>query len=106
MGLSVFLTEQEAMRASIKGTTSFLSPEIAQGIFYGKEVDVWALGCFAYELATGLVPFGGQGEAGIINAILDKNRNAMPIGDKWSPHFTNFVKRCLDKNKETRITVP
>ena len=105
LGLSVFLTEQEALRASIKGSTAFFSPEIAQGIFYGKEVDIWAFGCFAYELAMGKVPFSGSGEAGLIDAILDKNRPAPPLGDEWSQDFRDLVSRCLDKNRDTRITI-
>ena len=100
MGLSVFLTTAESMRASIKGSTCFFSPEIAQGIMYGKEVDVWALGCFAYEMATGKVPFGGQGEAGLIEAIMDKNKPAPSIGNKWSANYRDFVARCLVKNKD------
>ena len=81
MGLSVILCEQEEYRKSVKGTTAFLSPEIAQGILYGKEVDIWAFGCFAYELASGKgkMPFGGMGEAGIIDAILDMNKPAPAI---------------------------
>ena len=53
LGLSVFLHEQQMFRNSLKGTMNWFSPEIAQGIFYSKEVDVWAFGCLAYELATG-----------------------------------------------------
>ena len=81
MGLSVILCEQEEYRKSVKGTTAFLSPEIAQGILYGKEVDIWAFGYFAYELASGKgkMPFGGMGEAGIIDAILDMNKPAPAI---------------------------
>ena len=40
------------------GTPSFVSPEIAaEGKKYAKEVDVWAFGCFAFELVTGDTPF-------------------------------------------------
>ena len=66
---------------------------------YGKEVDIWALGCFAYELATGKVPFGGQGEAGLIEAIMDRKRPAPSIGDPWSDNFKDFVRLCLMKDK-------
>ena len=57
LGLSVFLNEEQMFRNSIKGTKNWFSPEIAQGVFYSKEVDVWAFGCLAYELATGRPPF-------------------------------------------------
>ena len=57
LGLSVFLNEEQMFRNSMKGTKNWFSPEIAQGVFYSKEVDVWAFGCLAYELATGQPPF-------------------------------------------------
>ena len=72
---------------------------------YGKEVDVWALGCFAYELAVGNVPFGGQGEAGLIEAIMDKNKPAPSIGNQWSEQYRDFVAQCLQKDRDQRIKV-
>ena len=36
---------------------SWMSPEIAKGEAYGKEVDVWSYGCFAFELTKGEPPF-------------------------------------------------
>lgn len=57
MGFSVFLSEQQQYRSTQLGTPSWISPEIAQGVTYAKEVDVWAFGCFAWELAEGYPPF-------------------------------------------------
>jgi len=57
MGFSVFLSEQKQYRDSRKGTPSWVSPEIARGVAYSKEVDVWAFGCFAYELLATDPPF-------------------------------------------------
>ena len=34
------------------------SPELGRNEAYGAEIDIWALGVFAYELATGKVPYG------------------------------------------------
>ena len=41
----------------MKGTEYWLAPEILYGRAYTKKVDVYSLGCFAYELATGKPPF-------------------------------------------------
>ena len=57
LGFSIFLSEQAQYRMSRKGTASWISPEIAQGLEYSKEVDVWAYGCFAYEMLTGEPPY-------------------------------------------------
>lgn len=57
-GHACLLTQQNQTETnSIVGTSFWKSPEIIKGIPYSKEVDVWAFGCFAYELATGHPPF-------------------------------------------------
>ena len=61
-------------RNSLKGTMNWFSPEIAKGVFYSKEVDIWAFGCLAYELATGLPPFSefANDNNSLFSAILTK----------------------------------
>jgi len=56
LGFSIFLSEQLQYRQSQKGTPSWVSPEIAAGVSYSKEVDVWSYGCFAYEILTSEPP--------------------------------------------------
>ena len=41
------------MRQSKKGTAGYIAPEIVQGKFYSKQIDIWSFGCFAFELAMG-----------------------------------------------------
>ena len=41
----------------VEGKPHWLSPEIVQLKYHSKEADIWAFGCFAYELATGAPPF-------------------------------------------------
>ena len=90
LGLSVFLTEQQQFRNSKKGTPSWFSPEIAQGVYYSKEVDVWAFGCFAYELATGNTPFHNYLAGGsLISAIISQDVPAIP--ERWSADFSDFI---------------
>ena len=59
-----------------------MAPEIIQNAKYSKEVDIWSLGVFAYELATGDPPFRNKRNSKVFNDI-----QVMPIpklGDKWS----------------------
>ncbi len=42
---------------SICGTKQYYAPEIVQGGRYGKEIDIWALGCLCFELINGKPPF-------------------------------------------------
>ena len=54
---STVLSKEVPRRQTQKGNIRFgMSPEWAKGVSYSKEVDIWAFGCFAYELATGKRP--------------------------------------------------
>ena len=88
LGLSVFLHEQQMFRKSLKGTPNWFSPEIANGVFYSKGVDVWAFGCFAYELATGQPPFSdfGLDNTSLFSAILNQEIKSID-SNRWSPAF-------------------
>ena len=39
------------------GTPNWLAPEVILGYPYAKEIDVWAFGCVAHEMAQGEPPF-------------------------------------------------
>ena len=105
LGFSVFLSEQEAYRKSQRGTPSWVSPEIVNGTFYTKEVDVWALGCLAYELATGQPPFHAYAKDNntLFDAII--NVEAPPLPEHCGPGFADFVKKCLMKSAADRWTI-
>lgn len=91
MGLSTFLTEQRAYRETQLGTLGWLSPEIAEGVMYSKEVDVWAFGCFAHELATGEPPFEElAGDMDVLFRAL-RTQNVPRIPAKWPDDFADLV---------------
>ena len=57
LGFSTSLSQEEPYQRMRSGTPQWISPEIIDGKPYSKEVDIWAYGIFAFELATGLPPF-------------------------------------------------
>ena len=72
---------------------------------YSKEVDIWALGCFAFELASGgKSPFFEEAkESSLRKNILEM---ATPrLNKKWSSEFQAFVDACLQKNMQCRPTI-
>ena len=49
--------EKKLKAGTFSGTTEYLAPEIINNLSYGKELDLWTLGIFLYELMHGISPF-------------------------------------------------
>ena len=74
---------------------------------YSKEVDIWALGCFAFELAVGDPPFhhhaGGDNFENLFDAIINEPVQRIPA--KWSDTFADFVEKCFIKDPKQRWSI-
>ena len=51
---------QENAKNMICGTAEYMSPEMLQGLGFGRATDYWSFGCIIYEMLTGLPPFMHQ----------------------------------------------
>jgi hypothetical protein len=71
------------------GTVRYMSPEQARAEPVGTASDIFSLGIVLYELATGQHPFAAGTEAGILQAIVE--RDPLPI-----PRLNPEVPAALD----------
>ena len=85
------------------GTPLMMSPEILSNQKYDWKSDVWAMGCLAYELATGKHPFEAPSLAALASKV-SKGTYA-PLGPKFSTGFKGLVASLLAVNPAARPTM-
>jgi hypothetical protein len=100
-------------RQTFIGTMNWMAPEIFEGAAYGKEVDIWAFGSMAYEMATGLPPnaqdrFGGIDLSKDLDQVAYYLKNHLPRLDDsgiFTEGLQGIVAFCLTENPEHRPSI-
>jgi eukaryotic-like serine/threonine-protein kinase len=99
---------QEKLTATgaVVGTPSYLAPEQAQGGDIDARTDLYALGCVAYELLTGRVPFQAESLARLILMHLQERPRPLeafrPSLGEW-PALSAVVLKALEKDPTARF---
>lgn len=91
---------------SIRGTPHYMSPEQARGENQDARVDIYAIGCIAFELATGKPPFRGPSAIAVMRSHvrdIPPGLSAQPDGTLISGQFQQIVHCCLAKNPDDRF---
>ncbi|XP_062108901.1 CBL-interacting serine/threonine-protein kinase 1 [Humulus lupulus] len=85
------------------GSPNYVAPEILANRGYdGATSDIWSCGVILYVILTGYLPFDDRNLAVLYQKIL-KGEALIP---KWlSPGAQNMIRRILDPNPVTRITM-
>jgi serine/threonine-protein kinase len=104
LGLSVLSQQDEPAERQMAGTPAYMAPEIAFGKRSHPELrvraDVYSVGCVAYELLTGRLPFDG---AGLL--IQHAMRPVVPpsrVREALGPQFDELIVRALAKDPAER----
>ena len=88
---------QASMRQNdgFSGTIAYMAPELFTSKPAAvKATDVWALGVTIYEMATGELPFCGQG-----GCMLNAGAEVPELDNtKWSSNLNEVVRLCLAKD--------
>jgi serine/threonine protein kinase/tetratricopeptide (TPR) repeat protein len=91
------------MTGTVMGTVHYMSPEQARGQLTDARTDIFSLGAVLYQMATGTLPFQGDTQAVIYDAIL--NRDPIPLGQvnpSQPPELGRIIGRALEKDRALR----
>ncbi|XP_032388825.1 calcium/calmodulin-dependent protein kinase kinase 1 isoform X2 [Etheostoma spectabile] len=107
-GVSNQFEGNDALLSSTAGTPAFMAPETlsdARKSFSGKALDVWAMGVTLYCFVFGKCPFIDEYILALHNKIRTKLVD-FPETPQISEELRTLILRMLDKNPDTRITLP
>ncbi|HET9793498.1 MAG TPA: protein kinase [Thermoanaerobaculia bacterium] len=91
------------MTGTVMGTVHYMSPEQARGQLTDARTDIFSLGAVLYQMATGTLPFQGDTQAVIFDAIL--NRDPLPLAqvNPAQPlELGRIIGRALEKDRSMR----
>jgi non-specific serine/threonine protein kinase len=87
----------------VLGTVHYMSPEQARGLPTDARTDLFSLGTVLYQMATGLLPFQGDTQAVVFDAIL--NRDPAPLAEvnpAMPAGLGLLLEKALEKDRNLR----
>ena len=87
---------------AVLGTVFYMSPEQARGQLTDARTDLFSLGAVLYQMATGALPFPGDTQPVVFEAILNRSPRAIA---EVNPSMPAELGRILDKALEKDRTL-
>ncbi|KAJ3073913.1 hypothetical protein HDU98_000300 [Podochytrium sp. JEL0797] len=95
---------QPNARLSLQGTIYWMAPEVMENQGgYSAKVDIWSLGCVAYEMLEGHHPWTGLNEMQIMWKV-GRERSAPDLKSAKREDVKEFFRLCFEMEPEKRPT--
>jgi len=93
-------------RSTVTGTLQWMAPELFEAhVAYGTEVDIWAFGSMAFEVATGLPPNATTAIDPSQFGNYLKQHCPRLEGDRYSSQLKDLVAFCMVDDPRQRPTI-
>ena len=86
------------------GTPAYIAPEQIKGVRDDPRIDIYAIGCIAYELLTGATPFVGR-PMEVLECVMEKVPPSLQVRcpeAKIPKDLNDLVMKCLEKDPDKR----
>ncbi len=98
-------SEDHAHTSGLIGTPAYMSPEQYEGRWrdYGPWTDLYALGCIAYEIVEGTLPFFSKSIIGLANAHMNQDIPRLDPLFEVPPELESWIRTLLAKPIDARF---
>lgn len=102
-GTAVVLTDTSLHERSVIGSVEYMAPEQFRGVI-SKAGDQYALGCLAYEMLAGCVPFTAPNVRDLIELHLSAQPESLLLANpSLSPAHEQVIFQALHKERTSRF---
>jgi serine/threonine protein kinase len=85
------------------GTPAYMAPEQARGKVVDRRADIWAFGCFLYEMITGKMAFRGETVTDTLAAVIRSEPDWSVLPSTTPIRIRVLLQRCLLKDPKRRL---
>ena len=94
---------QLTVAGTVMGTVYYMSPEQARGQLTDARTDLFSLGAVLYQMATGQLPFPGDTQPVVFEAILNrKPRPLCEVNPAMPRELERILEKALEKDRSLR----
>ena len=103
-GLDTFLDRHDLTVAGmVLGTVHYMSPEQARGQLTDARTDLFSLGAVLYQMVSGELPFQGDTQAVVFDAILNRDpRPLFEVNPTLPTALGQIIGKALEKDRNLR----
>jgi serine/threonine protein kinase/Tfp pilus assembly protein PilF len=88
---------------TVLGTVHYMSPEQTRGQLTDARTDLFSLGAVLYQMATGTLPFQGDTDAVVYEAILNREPKPLKEANPAMPEgLGQILEKALEKDRQMR----